>query len=526
MTMPAPFWTTVNASEALPGVVTPMTWSLFDSALEVGLRRSFHEVGVLHASELGVPTRPDRRFLDVFSGRVAINLDTWRATADKIPGTSGDALEQQMFGSAREDIPSLRSRRRYPHVALRMPIAAARVVREVHAARDASTTLWRSTLSTPPRDLAGAADVLLASRDALTHNFHWHGVGTMLAQGCHDQLAHLCRIHELEGLELSLLTGFDDLEERAMLNDLQALAAGKIELQTFLGEHGYHGQGAAEIAIPSWRVDPAPVHRLIASFAESTPEDRGGQVRTERQRATNELLAAVSGPRVPLAKLLLRAGLRFMPLREAGRKGVLLAADTARMAVQVAAHDLVSRGAVTAEDDVLFLTIEELVRPPDDLAAIVAHRRAAHDAHTRTPIPATWYGTPTANAGDTPLSSTDPNNPLRGIAASTGVVEGPARVVVDPVIDELEPGEILVCRTTDPSWASTFMLAAGAVIEVGSALSHGAILARELGVPCVINVADATTRLKTGDIIRIDGRTGDIAVISPSTREALRPDPR
>jgi pyruvate,orthophosphate dikinase len=94
------------------------------------------------------------------------------------------------------------------------------------------------------------------------------------------------------------------------------------------------------------------------------------------------------------------------------------------------------------------------------------------------------------------------------------VVEGVARLMLDPENDVLEPGEILVCRTTDPSWASTMMLASALVIDIGGPISHGAIVARELGIPCVIGTRDGTARIRTGDRLRVDGAKGEAVVVS------------
>ncbi|HLF41678.1 MAG TPA: PEP-utilizing enzyme, partial [Acidimicrobiia bacterium] len=109
---------------------------------------------------------------------------------------------------------------------------------------------------------------------------------------------------------------------------------------------------------------------------------------------------------------------------------------------------------------------------------------------------------------------------LTGMPVSPGVAEGRARVVRDPLAgDPLEPGEILVCETTDPSWTSLFLVAAGLVIDIGGALSHGAIVARELGVPCVINTRTGTSRLRTGDVVRVDGDAGTVIVLAPAPKE-------
>jgi pyruvate,water dikinase len=100
------------------------------------------------------------------------------------------------------------------------------------------------------------------------------------------------------------------------------------------------------------------------------------------------------------------------------------------------------------------------------------------------------------------------------MAVSPGEVEGRARVVMDPDAGiEIEPGEVLVCQTTDPSWASYFLVASALVIDIGGAMSHGAIVARELGIPCVINTRTGTSAISPGDLLRVDGGSGKVEVL-------------
>jgi phosphoenolpyruvate synthase/pyruvate phosphate dikinase len=105
---------------------------------------------------------------------------------------------------------------------------------------------------------------------------------------------------------------------------------------------------------------------------------------------------------------------------------------------------------------------------------------------------------------------------VAGIAAAHGVAEGLARLLASgDDVGDLKPDEILVCRTTDPSWASAFHLATAAVIDIGSTSSHGAIVAREMGMPCVIGTGtgNGTQPLRTGDLIRVDGSAGVVTVL-------------
>jgi pyruvate,water dikinase len=143
---------------------------------------------------------------------------------------------------------------------------------------------------------------------------------------------------------------------------------------------------------------------------------------------------------------------------------------------------------------------------------LVQERRARFDEYRTQRLPDAWTGRPEP----LPISDEPSAGPveLSGFAVSPGVVEGPARVIERAeALDELEPGEILVCPLTDPSWSLGFVVAAGLAIDVGGPLSHGAIVARELGVPCVINTRDGSRLLRTGDRVRLDGGAGTVTRI-------------
>ncbi len=97
---------------------------------------------------------------------------------------------------------------------------------------------------------------------------------------------------------------------------------------------------------------------------------------------------------------------------------------------------------------------------------------------------------------------------MPGTAASAGVIEGVVRVVLDPSQDTLHHGEILVAPYTDPGWTPLFVHAAGVITEVGGLMTHGAVVAREYGIPAVVSVEKATERLRTGQRVRLDGTRG------------------
>lgn len=157
------------------------------------------------------------------------------------------------------------------------------------------------------------------------------------------------------------------------------------------------------------------------------------------------------------------------------------------------------------------LTIDEVVgalrAPRADLVLLVRSRRAelARD-QARPDPPATFVGSPP------PVVLPPSVGPvLRGLPASPGVVEGKARVLLrEDEMDELQPGEILVVHTTDVGWTPLFLVAAGVVTELGGPLSHAAVVAREFGVPSVVNVVGATRAIRVGDVLRVDGDRGTV----------------
>jgi phosphohistidine swiveling domain-containing protein len=466
-------------------------------------------MGVLHPAATVVSAAVDDRLWGVFYGRAAANLDTFRRLADLTPGTSGDALERQIFGTVRENLPRHASKRRYPVVAARMPRSALALPKVLAVHRRAAEAFWRASVLEPPTD-AGAARARFADAAARFEAvMRPHTLAAMLAQAIYEQASKLTAAAGLPGLENRLMTGFGGFEETRLMRELWAVSRERRSLDDFLAAHGYHGPTEGEISSRSWREDRAPVAQLIETYRSMG--ERSGPVAVEEARvaergtATAELLAALPAAKRPAARLLLGAARRYVPLREVGKTAFLQTLDTARAAARV----------VGDPDDVFYLTVAELADPTlaDGIKEAVTLRRERRDEYLTVKLPDSWTGQPEAIPITTSAAAPE-GSEITGLAVSPGVAEGRARVVVDPLAgDPLQPGEILVCETTDPSWTSLFLVAAGLVIDIGGALSHGAILARELGVPCVINSRIGTQVLRTGDLLRVDGDAGRVAVL-------------
>ncbi len=159
----------------------------------------------------------------------------------------------------------------------------------------------------------------------------------------------------------------------------------------------------------------------------------------------------------------------------------------------------------------MWCTFDELQRGERPSAAVLSARAARRAELATLDLPLSWTGDPVPVAVGPPgVGVVD--GPIRGIGASPGTVRGRARVVVDPgrLGEPIGPDEVLVARTTDPSWVTLFLTAGALVIDVGGALSHGAIIARELAIPCVIGTGDGTTRIPEGTWVVVDGTAGTV----------------
>jgi pyruvate,water dikinase len=212
---------------------------------------------------------------------------------------------------------------------------------------------------------------------------------------------------------------------------------------------------------------------------------------------------------------LLRRAARTVPLRGIAKDSYLQATDVIRAAARRIGQLLADADIIDSPHDIVFLTDAEISSgPPVEVRALVACRRQRYEHYRSLDIPTTWVGQPEPVTASTDGLGASQNTPtLTGAGVSPGVIEGPARVVTDPSFDDVEPGEVLVAPATDPSWASVMFLASALVVDIGGTLSHAAIVARELGVPCVVNTITATRTIRTGDHLRVDGALGVVTIL-------------
>lgn len=523
---PGVTWTTGNVAEAFPGVSTALGFTFIHLPMELAFRKMFRSMGVFGKADLAVPERIEDQFWTAFAGRAAANINQFRTVAGFLPGTSATAIEQQLFGYVREGTVDDNSMRRYPIIAVKAPRVVFTLPKK-HDRMFAELREWRiSTL--PEIEQRPAADSLAILRDArerFQQIMILHLLVAFVSSGITDRLAPMVAAAKVPGLESRLLSGVGS-DENDVANDLWLLAHERLDLATFLDRHGYHGPHEGQLHSTSWREDPAPIlarlddYRAVSEDDPKAPRNRSAEQTRIRHEAAEELKKAVSPIQRRSIKLLTNLAARFLALREQGKAGYLLTFDVARAAARRAGADLVEKGLLDDAGDVFHLTFDELVSGDGaDRRELVAQRRAQYEDRLRYRLPQAWAGLPELiEIGGDATTDAAEGTTITGVAASGGVVEGRARVVRDPAATELDDGDILVCETTDPSWVSLFLVAGAVVTDFGGLLSHGPIVARELGLPCVCGTEDGSRRIRDGQRIRVDGDRGVVEVLSPVQR--------
>ncbi|WP_114854373.1 PEP/pyruvate-binding domain-containing protein [Brachybacterium sp. YJGR34] len=295
-----------------------------------------------------------------------------------------------------------------------------------------------------------------------------------------------------------------------------------IGLERFLADYGHRGAAEIDVGVPRWGEDPAPVFDALANYLRLTdpsqaPEARFRRAAEEGEAAITELVERVRARRAPLAPLvgvLLRRTRQLIGLREFPKFLWLFALGQARRRLLAAGALLVAQGQLEDAEDIMFLEVDEVRAAADegtDLRELVAQRRATHDREMRrrhVPVVLLSDGTDV----EATLPALEDSGGLRGVGAAPGRATGRARVITDPRGARIDPGEILVAPTTDPGWTPLFLTAAGLVTETGAAMAHGPTVAREYGIPAVICVKGATTQIRTGQLISIDGASGMVVI--------------
>ena len=295
-------------------------------------------------------------------------------------------------------------------------------------------------------------------------------------------------------------------------------------LAGFLGRYGHRAVAEIDLGMPRWSDDPAHILGVLANYLRLDDPGQAPDLlfsKAARDAESHvERLVAAAGERGRLRAALVRAALKrtrmFAGLRELPKYHIVEALAVVRRQLQAVGAELEAAGRITAADDVFFLNLAEVREglAGKQLHHVVAQRRETYArelGRRRIPRVLLSDGTePEALQAAVPGTEAGSAGLLTGTPASAGTVTAAARVILEPQGAHLEPGEILVAPSTDPGWTPLFLTAGGLVMEMGGPNSHGALVAREYGIPAVVGVPDATSAISTGQDITLDGGAGTV----------------
>ncbi|MBI5488588.1 MAG: hypothetical protein HY905_14740 [Deltaproteobacteria bacterium] len=537
-------WTNANVGEALPGVATPLTWSVALRFSRRGFERAF--------ATLGCAVPGDAVLVDRFHGRIYLNATEFLRIASQVPLLSPRRLETLAGVPGLGELEAESNLLDSAAFLVRLPLTAVRLAGANLGLDTALDDYERRMASERARIAARPLGALDGSTllDELDRRERWldetgermltcasNSLSSYVALG---GLLRLWMPEQAERLVGGLMAGFADLESaqpgltlwhiselvrvdgpaRALLlerpaaelrvSDFDPAGPTRRALESFLRAYGFRAVREAELSTPRWSEDPSFLLAALRSYLASevgAPIARMERQKEARRRAAEEIEAAVSPMQFTLVRHALRLAQKYTRLRERMRSRVTEVLGWYRSLALEAGRRLGN------PDDAFFLDLDQirsfLRGSLPDAEELAAENRARFAADVARPDPPTVFvGSPppvvppAANGSD-----------LHGVGVSSGRADGRARVLRSPAeASELRQGEVLVVPHADVGWSPLFLVASAVVTGMGGMLSHAAVVAREFGVPAVFGVPGVMSLVRTGDRLVIDGGAGSVAV--------------
>jgi phosphohistidine swiveling domain-containing protein len=530
-----PVYTRANAGEVLPDPCSPLGWTVcWEPGVVLGWRDSQvgagtcdeHEVDLVHPEVVGS-----------FGGYLYINGSMARLFGVRGPGLSPEMIDAVYFG-AHPDVP--------PYVAEPWhdsPSNTAKLGEWMvgvmtadslpHLMADQAES--KAARASRP-DLSSLDERALIARmrsfiPAMRRMFKHHldtTAGTSIGPGALGQIAAALGD---PSLALTLITSIGDVDSAAPSNAMWKLsrlpadsAEYKAGFAAFIDEFGSRGPNEWDIRSDVWETKPSLATSLIDAM-RAAPDSESPEIRNERNAATRR--AAEAKVREALAdqpevlgqfEMALRSAHVFLAGRERAKTNIIKVLHEVRMA----AFAMAARTGYTTSQICMLLNdeLDAFANDPDEFRARLAQRERQYlelfqleppfIVHRSVPPLSEW-----SRKGESRAAVVKAGEVLTGMSGAPGTYTGKARVILDPADPlALEPGEVLIAPLTDPAWTPLFVPAGAVVVNVGALVSHAIIVSRELGIPCVVSVTDATERIPDGATITVDGTTGTVTVVS------------
>jgi phosphohistidine swiveling domain-containing protein len=530
-------WTRDNVGEVIPDPVTPLSWSVLNHLSNDAF------VGVMR--RLGIDSHSDKGLFDRFYGRVYFNQTLFQSTLGyfypsranwrvaprmtlvalqalllwhRLPAESRKvigAVVEQHRSEEGLDLAAIPPAGVLSRLADWRGLGAA--VMEVHMAVTVMGDLFYQALGKLLDRWGDGATTAVSLTTGLT--------GVRSAEAGRALAALAQRVRQDERLRALVLAAAPEALP-ARLADTEAGRLLWAQLETFLAEHGHSAAQEFELAAPRWRDEPMIVLSMLQAQVRVAADESATDPTATRLAAIARIEDRLVLPQRWLFGYLLRWAQTLTATRENLKYYLVMAHSRLRDLYLVLADWLVAAGRLHRPEDVFFLTADEVAalakgeETPEewhDESKRVSERRRAWEADQRVVPPLALdqqAGGRLCPASPFAAASHDDGHLLRGFAASPGSYTGRARVLSTPANGaDIDPGEVLVTQAVSPGWAPLLLAAGALVTEIGGTLSHGAIIAREYGLPAVLDVAHATDRICTGQLVYVDGSQGVIYLL-------------
>ncbi|MBC2637623.1 MULTISPECIES: PEP-utilizing enzyme [unclassified Rhodococcus (in: high G+C Gram-positive bacteria)] len=558
-----PIFTRANTGEVFSDAATPLTWSTFGRGVyDAAYRDGLYEIGVFTEEDF----RPEGEceVVGCFGGYVYINVSISRVLAVRTPGMTAEAIDRSLFGEHPDVRPYA------PHPADENQQCTERMVawmEGLFAASDVPELVKHrarvDTIVAERPDLTDLSDQELVDRYRslvpemrpvfATHIVHLYasniitgllaqvgeavGEGELVAKmtsglGEVDSAQQSFDLWELSRsirhsprLSAAFEGGITGVLDRIRTHDAADAKEFLAQWDAFLASWGFLGPSVWEGRSPTYRSNPEIPLRML-DHARQVPDEGSPAVRTanavsERDAAVAAIAAKLDDDMRGQFLAAAQAAKLYLPAREATKVQCTRLCEEARMTMRELGGRLVGRGILSRWEDVLLLMNDEFdafLSDPESFRATIADRKTTLQTLEQKWPPFILDGPPPsiedfADRNNSIVNPVDSGEILGGLGVAPGVHTGPARVVRSLMDDvDVEPGDVLIAMTTDSSWGPLFLSAGAVVCQTGAAISHAAIVARELGIPAAVSVQDCTTRIPDGTMITVDGSSGKVTV--------------
>lgn len=559
-----PAWTRGNAADVFPEPFSPLgQTTVLRRAMCTGLRDAYIDIGVLDWDEFENPELPD--LFHMYGGYLYNPLSLTRLFGARMPGASPEAIDKAFFDE-RDEVPVYVAEPWHEspkHEAALGASAGWAMTATSLPELEADKALAEHLRDTRP-DLGTLTDAALIDRakamlpwvQQTFENAMRSSTMSSLGPGA---LGAICEaigkperaIQLLAGIDVdsavpsremwrlsriarasaalneAFEAGVDDLLERLASAGTAEASAFLAEVREFLRLYGSRGQNEYDILSPTWEVRPrialAAIDLMRKSDDAQDPAARHAASVATRDEALAEIRPLIAGDAETAGtfEAALASAQLFLGARERGKTNTIMVIGEVRMALREFARRLVERGQLDRIEHLFMLTaveLEEIRHDPAKYRDVVRERwETFRGLSELEPVFVVNGVAPPMSAmtrrDAKQVTQATSGTVLTGAAGSGGVATGRARVVLDaadPV--GLEPGDVLIAPQTDPSWVPLFVPAAAVVVNVGAMGSHAMIVSRELGIPCVASVADATHVIPDGAMVTVDGARGTVTV--------------